>query len=203
MPRPKEFDEDKALVAAMELFWERGYTAASLADLTACMGISRQSLYDTYGDKHGLFLKALDRYCTVVGERLLGPLTGHEPGLVEIERTVVAFIDFLVAYPTPRACLMANSAMEIAPHDQTVAEKVQAFHRTLEGAFARALAAARDRCEISEQVDPAVLARFLVTAANGLAVAAKTGVGKGELLAIADVALRSLRPAPAVSRAKG
>jgi TetR/AcrR family transcriptional repressor of nem operon len=203
MPRPKEFDEDKALIAAMELFWQRGYTAASLADLTASMGISRQSLYDTYGDKHGLFLKALDRYCALVGEQLLGPLCGQDPGLAEVEQTVVAFIDFLVAYPTPRACLMANSAMEIAPHDQTVAEKVQAFHRTLEQAFARALAIARDRGEIGEQLDPALLARFLVTAANGLAVAAKTGVGKGELLAIAGIALCSLQPAPTVSTAEG
>jgi len=203
MPRPKEFDEDKVLTSAMELFWQRGYAATSLSELTACMGISRQSMYDTYGDKHALFLKALDRYCVLVGERLLGPLARENAGVAEIEQTIIAFIDFLVAYPTPRACLMANSAMEIAPHDQTVALKVQDFHRTLERAFARALEIARDRGEIGGPADAEMLARFLVAAANGLAVAAKTGVGKDELLAIADIALRTLRPAPTTVAAEG
>jgi TetR/AcrR family transcriptional regulator, transcriptional repressor for nem operon len=203
MPRPKEFDEDQALTAAMELFWQQGYTAASLSDLTACMGISRQSLYNTYGDKHALFLRALDRYCTLIGERLLRPLARQDAGLAEIEQTIIAFIDFLVAYPTPRACLMANSAMEIAPHDQTVAKKVQTFHRTLEQAFARALATAQHRGEISGRPDAGLLARFLVTAANGLAIAAKTGASKDELYAIADIALRNLRSAPTASTSEG
>src|SRR4051794_5154642 len=99
MARPKAFDEDAALVQAMELFWQHGYAGASLAELTACMGISRQSLYDTYGDKHGLFLKALDRYCALIGSRMLAPLTGTAPGLAAIEATIVALIDFLVAFP--------------------------------------------------------------------------------------------------------
>lgn len=196
MARPKAFDEDTALMRAMELFWQQGYAAASLAQLTACMGINRQSLYDTYGDKRGLFLRALDRYCGLIGGRLLTALNIEAPGLDAIETTIAALIDFLVAFPKPRACLMANSAMEMAPHDSTVADKVRAFHHTLEAAFATALRNALRRGEIASTADPAALAKYLVTVANGMAVAAKAGATKQSLRDIAGVALTALQPRP-------
>ena len=197
MARPKTFDEDAALMRAMELFWQQGYAAASLTQLTACMGINRQSLYDTYGDKRGLFLKALDRYCGLIGGRLLASLSTQAPGLDEIKATVAALIDFLVGFPKPRACLMANTAMEIAPHDRTVADKVRAFHRTLEEAFAVALRNARRRGEIATAADPAALAKYLVSVANGMAVAAKAGATRQSLQDVAGVALTALQPTPA------
>lgn len=202
MARPKAFDEDKALMQAMELFWQQGYTAASLAQLTACMGINRQSLYDTYGDKRGLFLKALDRYCGLIGSRLLAPLMQEAPGLDEIKATIGSLIGFLVEFPKPRACLMANTAMEIAPHDRTVADKVQAFHRALEDAFAVALRNARRRGEIASTADPAAVAKYLVSVANGMAVAAKAGATKQSLQDIAGVALTALQPTPPHSAAR-
>lgn len=194
MARPKAFDEDVALMQAMELFWEQGYTATSLAQLTACMGINRQSLYDTYGDKRGLFLKALDRYCIMIADRLLGPLTRPASGLDAIKAGVVALIGFLTDPPKPRACLMANTAMEIAPHDRTVADKVRGFHRDMERAFAAALANARRRGEIARTTDPDALAAYLVSIVNGMAVAAKAGATKARLHSIAAVALTALQP---------
>jgi TetR/AcrR family transcriptional regulator, transcriptional repressor for nem operon len=202
MARPKEFDEDTALMRAMELFWEQGYAASSLAQLTACMGINRQSLYDTYGDKRGLFLKALDRYCGLIGGRLLASLATEAPGLDEIKATIAALIGFLVEFPKPRACLMANTAMEIAPHDRTVADKVQTFHRSVESAFAAALRNARRRGEIASTADPAALAKYLVSVANGMAVAAKAGATRQNLRDIAGVALTALQPAPIHPRAR-
>jgi TetR/AcrR family transcriptional regulator, transcriptional repressor for nem operon len=70
MARHKEFDRDEALRKAMEVFWSRGYEAASIEDLVKHMGINRQSLYDTFGHKHALYLKALDRYREVEGRRM-------------------------------------------------------------------------------------------------------------------------------------
>ena len=67
MARHKEFDRDEALQRAMEVFWSRGYEAASVGELVKQMGINRQSLYDTFGDKHALYLQALDRYRVVEG----------------------------------------------------------------------------------------------------------------------------------------
>ena len=64
MARTREFDREEALDRAMHVFWDKGYEATSLSDLLDAMGIARQSLYDTFGDKHALFLEALDRYET-------------------------------------------------------------------------------------------------------------------------------------------
>src|SRR5438034_827557 len=81
MARQKEFDRDEALQGAMEVFWSRGFEAASIQDLVGRMGINRQSLYDTFGDKHALYLEALDRYHEVEGRRLVELL--DQPGSVK------------------------------------------------------------------------------------------------------------------------
>jgi TetR/AcrR family transcriptional repressor of nem operon len=158
MARLKAFDEDTALMRAMELFWEHGYTATSLAQLIACMGINCQSLYDTDSDKRGLFLKALDCDCIMIADQLLGPLTKAGSGLDAINSAIAAVIVFLTDPPKPRACLMANTAMQIAPHDRTVADKVRGFHHDMERAFAAALVNARRRGEIARTADPDTLA---------------------------------------------
>src|SRR2546421_1155785 len=77
MARPKEFDRDEALQKAMEVFWSRGYEAASIQELVKQMGINRQSLYDTFGDKHALYLAALDRYREVEGGKMFELLAGQ------------------------------------------------------------------------------------------------------------------------------
>src|SRR2546421_11571470 len=79
--RHKEFDRDETLQKAMEVFWSRGYEAASIEDLVKHMGINRQSLYDTFGDKHRLYLLALDRYREVEGRRIFELL--EQPGPVK------------------------------------------------------------------------------------------------------------------------
>ena len=85
MARPKAFDVERALDRAVEVFWTRGYEATSLCDLLEHMEIGRQSLYDTFGDKHGLFLAALERYRRAMSQSLLGALErplqpGPRPG---------------------------------------------------------------------------------------------------------------------------
>ena len=84
MARHKQFDQDEALLKAMEVFWSRGYEAASIQDLVRHMGINRQSLYDTYGDKHALYLLALERYSEVESRRLIDLLERN--GSVKIRR---------------------------------------------------------------------------------------------------------------------
>lgn len=192
MARPKEFDQEQALIQAMDLFWRQGYEATSLSDLTRAMGISRQSLYDTYGDKHRLFLAALDRYCAMIETQLLGGLQAREAGLAAIQATVAGLIDFLLAFPQRRACLMANSAMEVAPHDKTVAAKVKAYMAAMEAAFAHALRNARAQGDLAKQADIPALARYLVGVANGMIVAAKSGADREMLEDIARVAAMAL-----------
>lgn len=198
MARPKEFDAETALLRAMELFWRQGFAATSLSQLVAVMGISRQSLYDTYGDKNRLFLAALDRYCSDLAAHLLGPLLQPGAGLAALHQASVALINFLLAYPERRACLMVNSAMEMAPHDAAVAARARAHWQGMEQAFAAALRTAHARGEIASPEAPENLARFLVGMANGLIVAAKSGADRAALSDIARLGAGILQPDPAV-----
>jgi TetR/AcrR family transcriptional repressor of nem operon len=196
MARPKAFDADAALVRAMELFWEQGYAATSMEQLVTAMGISRQSLYDTYGDKHRLFLAAMDSYCAMLEAAMLRPLLAPDAGLQALHDTGMGIIDFLIQFPKRRACLMANTTLELAPHDETVAAKVRTHLATMEAAFRHALTNARTRGEIAGDADCDALARYLVGMAHGLMVLAKSGADRATLTGIANTAVLALRPAP-------
>lgn len=195
MARPKGFDTAAALERAMELFWRQGYAATSMEQLVAAMGISRQSLYDTYGDKHALFLAALDSYCAMLEAALLAPLQRPDAGLAELHETALGLVEFVLRYPERRACLMANTTLELAPHDGIVAQKVRAHMRRMEAAFRHALGNAHARGELAADGDPDAQARYLVAMANGLMVMGKSGAGRDELMQMAQVAAAALRPA--------
>lgn len=194
MARPKGFDTAAALERAMELFWQQGYAATSMEQLVAAMGISRQSLYDTYGDKHALFLAAIDSYCTMLAAELLAPLMKPGAGLAELHATALGLVDFIIRYPKRRACLMANTALELAPHDAVVAAKVRSHMAAMEAAFRGAVGTAQARGEIAADRDADALARYLVAMANGLLVMGKSGASRDTLLQMAEVAAGALQP---------
>jgi TetR/AcrR family transcriptional repressor of nem operon len=195
MARPKGFDTDAALVRAMELFWEQGYAATSMEQLVQTMGISRQSLYDTFGDKHRLFLAAMDSYCAMLDAAMLKPLRAPEAGLQALHDTGLAIIDFLLRYPKRRACLMANTTLELAPHDAEIAAKVQAHMSNMEAAFRHALGNAQTRGEVAACADADALAKYLVGMAHGLMVMAKSGADRATLTGIMATAVAPLQPA--------
>ena len=196
MARPKGFDIDAALVRAMELFWEQGYAATSMEQLVRTMGISRQSLYDTFGDKHRLFLAAMDSYCAMLDAAMLNPLRAPDAGLQALHETGLAIIDFLLRYPKRRACLMANTTLELAPHDEAVAAKVRAHMQAMEDAFRHVLGNARARGEIAAGGDLTALAKYLVGMTHGLMVMAKSGADREALTGILSTAVVPLMPAP-------
>jgi TetR/AcrR family transcriptional repressor of nem operon len=191
MPRTKEFEPRDALDAATELFWRRGYGATTLRDLLDAMCIGRGSFYDTFGDKHALFLASLDRFEEVrtawVGEVLEGS------GLDGVDEVFRRTVDGLVEFEPRRGCLMANTAVELSPHDAEVAEKVSRYVRRTEAAFEDALNRAREAGEIPNGTDPEALARFLVSNLHGLRVLARAGADRRTLEDAARVALGALR----------
>src|SRR5690554_2174816 len=117
MPRAKAFDPEVALDRAVELFWRLGYEGTSMAKLLEFMGISRQSLYDTYGDKHSLFLAVVDRYRCTTQTRLGELAAGNAPALDEIRDVFAWAAREVFEHPDHRSCLMANAAIELAQRD--------------------------------------------------------------------------------------
>ncbi len=191
MPRTKGFEPEKALDAATDLFWRKGYLGTSMSDLLDAMCIGRGSFYDTFGDKRALFLASLDRFEEVRTAWIFGTL--ENSGLEGIEKVFRRTVDGLVSFEPRRGCLLANTAVELAPHDAEVAEKVSRYVRRTEAAFEGALERAREVGEIPADKEPRALARFLVGNLHGLRVLARAGADRQTLEDAAGATLDALR----------
>ena len=190
MPRTKEFETGDALDAAMQLFWRKGYAATSLRDLLDGMGIGYGSFYNAFGNKHALFLASLDRFRELRTSWIDEVLedSGHG-GIEEVFRRTV---DGLVGFEPRRGCLLANTAVELGPHDAEVAAKISRYVRHTEAVFERAVIRAQEAGEIPADRDPRALARFLVNALHGMRVLARVGTDRAVLEDAVRVALDAL-----------
>jgi TetR/AcrR family transcriptional repressor of nem operon len=172
MSRTKEFDETEVLDQALQLFRTRGFKQTSFDDLTRELGVSRQSLYDTYGDKHALFHTALRRYFCQGLQHLSRVLDNPAP----IREVMRGFFEGLITDNSARAgsgCLMVNTMVEMAPHDPAVLALIREHAVAMEGLLAARLGAAQRRGEIAADKDPVALARFIGHLVMGLGVAAR------------------------------
>ncbi len=192
MPRPKSFDEDTVLDQAVQLFWECGYEGTSLADLETHLGLGRQSLYNTFGDKQTLFLKALERYQRAAAEGVLAHLNAPGAGLDAIRGFFRATVESLTTPAPRRGCLMANTILERGSQDAEALLRCNHARAQLERALRRALVQAKLRGELSETLDVEATATLLVIQTYGLAVHAKSGATAGELQAAVEVLLAGL-----------
>ncbi len=169
MSRVKEFDEAEVLDQALELFRARGFNQTSFADLTTELGVSRQSLYDTYGDKQTLFHSALKRYLDRAVEGLTRKLEDPSP----VRQVIAELFERMIAgncEGKSPGCFMVNSMVELAPHDPDTRALAIAHARAVEALFASRLSAAQRQGEIARTKDPIALARFLYSTILGMAV---------------------------------
>ena len=189
MARTKEFEPERALERATDLFWERGYEATSLRDLLDAMGIGQGSFYGTFGDKRALFLAALDRYQEAAEASAVATLEDGSPK--EAIRAVFGgMVEVLASQEEPRrGCFLANSAVELAPHDAAVGARISRYVRLLEDAFERTVRHGQAMGEIDPRRNPRTLARSLVSSSLGLRVLAKMGADRSTLEDAADAAL--------------
>ncbi len=192
MARTKEFDPDAALVSAMELFWERGYEATTMADLVEHLDIAKASIYATFGGKRDLYLKALDRYAEIVDPRLLSALSQPGPTLPAVRAVVEQYADEATGKARNRGCFVVNTAVELAPRDPLAARRVQASWDHLETALAAALVRAQAQGELDPDKDPRALARFLLVLLQGLRVVGKAAIEPGRARDAAAQALNLL-----------
>src|SRR5271170_1544169 len=143
MARPKEFDEVTALEAAMECFWHRGYEATSVRDLGDKMGLSAPSLYNTYGDKRTLYVRALEHYLDHSARELIKRLEGSLPPKQAVRRFIEEIIEHSVNDRERRGCFLINSALEVAPHDRELRSFVADRFGEIEAFFYRSIKAAQ------------------------------------------------------------
>jgi TetR/AcrR family transcriptional repressor of nem operon len=178
MPRTKSFDEVEVLDKATDLFWARGYNGTPPQTILDGTGLSRSSLYDTYGDKRSLFLKCLQHYRdteTVAGIRYLDE--APDP-TTAIRRLFQGYWDYAQAYRLGKGCLMVNTLNEVAPHDPEIAGMVEENRQALEDAYYRAIRRGQQQGRIDKSRSPRALARYLVNNLWGLTTQIKLGIEK-------------------------
>ena len=143
MARPREFDADTALDRAMEVFWSKGYEATSLDDLCEVTGLSRSSLYATFGSKRNLLLRSVDRYVEQRNPRIAAILAQPVPIRDAFATLARQFIDQIVSGTGRRGCFLGNCAAELQRSDRAALARVRQGLESTEATFRQALAQAR------------------------------------------------------------
>src|SRR4051812_17223395 len=188
--RPRSFDEDKALDAALEVFWRQGYEGASLSDLTDAMGINRPSLYAAFGNKEKLFRLALDRYAEgpagYVAEALEAPTAR-----AVFEQLLRGAIDVATKPCNPGGCLAVQGALACGDEAEPARRELAKRRAASEALVRERLRRARAEGDLPRDANPADLARYVATVVWGICVQAAGGAGRAELRRVADLALRA------------
>ncbi|MGN6368481.1 MAG: TetR/AcrR family transcriptional regulator [Phycisphaerae bacterium] len=189
--RAKEFDEAEALEAAMGVFWVKGFEGASMEELVGAMGIGRQSVYDTFGGKRELFLAALRAYI----EKRAGDISAGIMGARTPLEGVKGFLKRLrerTSCGSDRGCLITNSIVELAPHDEEVRKITSDLLRRLEGVLTERLTMAVKGGELAGRPAPRQLARLIVVVLEGSLVMSKTELAgvTGDAIASVEMMLR-------------
>jgi TetR/AcrR family transcriptional regulator, transcriptional repressor for nem operon len=184
------------LTKAMRVFWCKGYEATSIQDLVDGMGINRQSIYDTYGDKHTLFLATLRHYAQSAAREAVLPLIQIEtwPGSIKdaIGKTLQCVVNEELGDSDKKGCMIANAALECAARDAEVATVVSAAAAATEALFHNALMLGKSRGEFPARFDARAHARVLANTVNGLRVMAKTSRSRPALQDVVNVTLTLL-----------
>lgn len=172
MPRSKQFEPEQALSSAMSAFWRHGYDATSMEDLMDCMGIGRASIYNAFGNKRALFLSALEYYvCN--GGALQGVRMPDSPRLAIVTafRTIV---ERAVTGESCDGCLVVNTALELAPHDDEIAQIVNGIFVQQEALFRTYLERAMACGEVPQTLDPSRTAQMLLALSIAVLVLARS-----------------------------
>ncbi|MEK1896417.1 MAG: TetR/AcrR family transcriptional regulator [Rhizobium sp.] len=192
MARHKEFDRDKALDAAIGVFCQHGYEGSSTGALLTAMKISRQSMYDTFGDKRSLYLQALKRYNTDSIRRIIADMKDSDEPLDALEAALFAFAS-RPASEASRGCLGVSAICEFGRTDADVSSLTDSASAMLGKAIVMLLEEGQRKGQLSALVDPEVATQFLGATLSGMKVSARNGASPETQRAIARLAIRSLR----------
>lgn len=193
--RPRQFNETEALESAMEVFWRRGYEAAGMSELLEAMQISRQSCYNTFGEKRELFLKAIQHYGTTTMAAVCDKMATSGSSPLANVRGFLEQNANCACETGSRGCLVVNAIVEFGDTDATVAKILRGMLSRIESTLEQALQRAQDIGEISSAADPASLAKFVTHVGFGFSALGKIKLCKDSSAAIVDYAMSVIEAA--------
>lgn len=190
----KRFDPDQAVGAARDLFWRRGYDGTGIRELEAELGIGRKSLYDTFGSKRGLYLRALESYADTVIQRICDGL--ERPGGAPLENLERVLHKLQQHHGSPESlgCLLGVAMAQVDRRDDELVGLLRGYLRRLERALERTLRRARDAGTIRAEVSPRDAARNLVALTQGMALMGRVSGSSAGPRSMVRAALEALRP---------
>ncbi|MFC6878400.1 MULTISPECIES: TetR/AcrR family transcriptional regulator [Actinomadura] len=189
--RPRAFDRDAALDSATRLFWERGYEATSVADLTRAMGIGTPSLYAAFGDKRALFREAVAGYAGRYGDFTRRAMEEEPTARAAAARLLREAAAEYTEPGRPRGCLVITAATNCSPASAEVEEELRAIRNGNVEAFERKIQHDVDEGVLPADADARVLARLLGAVLQGLSQQARDGASRADLEAVADTVMRA------------
>jgi TetR/AcrR family transcriptional regulator, transcriptional repressor for nem operon len=192
MARPRTFDEEPALDAAIACFWRRGYEATSVRDLASAMGIGVPSLYNAFRDKRTLFVRALERYMDGATRDRIARLERTLPPKQAIREFIGGVIERSANDRDRRGCFLINSALEVAPHDPELGKEIARRLGEIEAFLHRSIKAGQADGSIPRERDARDIARLLLGVLLGIRVLARSKPGRALLEGVARPALAML-----------
>ncbi|KIC93975.1 TetR/AcrR family transcriptional regulator [Flavihumibacter solisilvae] len=193
MPKEVMFDEETALQKAKELFWRKGYNGTSMDELTKAMGLSRSSIYNTFGDKQSLFIQSLNHYKKSQHDKLMQSLVKYDSPLKKLQAIFRVSIDELIKDTDRKGCLIVNTTTELANLENNISVFAKGNLEDHEKFLQDLVKKGQQSGEINKSIPSLALARHLFNSLIGLKVMAQTTGDKKTLDDIAKVSLSVLQ----------
>jgi TetR/AcrR family transcriptional repressor of nem operon len=189
----RQFDEGVVLEAMMRVFWRQGFEATSIDDLVAASGVKRQSLYNAFGDKEAMFLRALDRYRETVAAPILAALGGDDPHAA-LQRYIALHIERMAEPGSPTGCLIAGSCTELGGRDDRLGRWAASETKASEQTLLKMLETWQRGGRVAPHRDLRPLAVYLIAFVRGLAALHRATGDLDAVRAATDVGLQALTP---------
>lgn len=185
--RPRAYDPEAALDAALRLFWRAGFASTSMDDLSAATGMNRPSIYAAFGDKHSLYLKAIDHYRVKMREQMAHAFNNDKPLREAMTRVYAAALDLYFAnIKTPLGCFLICAVAPDVTGDEEIRKTMSDGLRLLDDAWRRRIQKAQDDGEIGTSIDADSLAKVAAGTLYYLSIRARTGESRESLEKVAQ-----------------